>query len=375
MFKNFIWCCLTGLIVGALAAQPVYAQRFVGKSLRNVFRKPQISVRIKNEISRKVFLHSLEDKAVRQRVFCAHARRQGGYPFSGGTFQVTHKGKKEIFGFIAAHSLAEFPSGSIAAIDAEYALNRVFELEVFDKKGHSHIIPAEVVQLSSSRMLDIALVKFRPEDEKLFEPFTLRREPLAENEPLGFYGFSDGGEFFLRRTLVGQTPLSLRTDMPCPRDNRAGFCGGAVFDQQGRLAGVHTGSNRAANPKDDLGFATHAKFLNVLVDAYHHKGKATFPLELDGKKMIDLAPNEYVGMMNFFDKNKEKVGTLTVPYKFSYSALKRMIETRHPRYIQFHIGQISWSADDPVYVKESPLTRVVSYDLNEGRVLRKNLEE
>lgn len=379
---NIVRHFLVGGFILFVAALPMQAQRYAARGVRAALRGPQLTARVEKQVVQKqaqaaarealpsTHLFSKAVYPIGQGVFCARPQR-GNDPFSGGVFQVIRNGKKEIFGFVAAHSLAELPTDQAGMIDAQYSLHRSFSLDMLDINGKPHTVQGEVVQLSSPRLLDVALVKFRPEDEKLFTPFLLRKTPVKEGEELQFYGFSDGGDAFFTREVLAQTPLSLRTDMHWPRDSRPGFCGGAVLDGEQRLVGVHTGSNRSASWASDIGYATHAGFLNVLVEAYHNEGKATFPLELDGRKMIDLAPNEYVAEIDALDKEAEKIGSVVVPYKFSYSHLKEMIASRHPRYLRFFLGRIDWAVQNPEYVQERSYTREVVYDIKKHRVVSK----
>ena len=369
LFSGFLWGVL-----------PVCAQRSVTHGVRTALRGPQVATYLQKQIAmqrlqsvskaEKVIYHAT---AVNQGVFCAHAAL-GKDAFSGGVFQVTHQGKKEIFGFIAAHSLADVPSSLSERLENQYYLSRSFALEMQDKEGRRHTVMAEVVGLSSPKMLDIALVKFRPEDEKLFKPFLLRQEPLRDAEKLEFRGFSDKGAALFPRKLLAQTPISLRTDMIWPRMERVGFCGGVLLDGQEQLVGVHTGSTHGLFQGKDIGYATHAKFLRVLVDAYHRPGKATFPLELGGQKTIDLAPDEYVTAIDFFDRKGEKVGVYWLDFKFSYSEVEEIIKMRNPRYLRFTIGRLEWSAAEPEYVEETASKRKVVYDLKRKRVISKELE-
>lgn len=368
-----------GSLVGSAA--PLWAQRSVSRGARAMLRGPEVATHLHRQMAQQALQSGAQTgkgiyhvSQMNQGVFCAHARR-GNDAFSGGVFQVMRDGKKEVFGFIAAHSLADVPSGTTEQVENQYYLSRFFEMKVEDQWGNQHLVEAEVVALSSPKMLDIALVKFRPGDEKLFNPFPLRQEPLKEGEELIYEGFSERiGQVSFSRKLLEQTPISLRTDMRWPRLKRLGFCGGAVVDQQRQLVGIHTGSYCGSSLAADIGFATHAHFLNLLVNEFHHKGKVTFPLELGGKKIIDLAPEEHIISVGFFDKHGEEIGFYITGFKFSYSTVNDMIQEKSPRYLRFLIGKTGWSNLDSDYVEESVSRREVTYDFKRGRVVSKELE-
>ncbi len=380
--KQLHLVAIMGLILVGLTAGAgtLWAQHSVSHGARAMLRGPALATRLHRQIAQRAFQSGAQAgkgiyhvSQINQGVFCAHAQK-GNDAFSGGVFQVTRDGEKEVFGFIAAHSLADVPSGTGERRENQYYLNRFFEMKVEDQWGNQHLVEAEVVALSSPKMLDIALVKFRPGDEKLFNPFPLRQTPLKEGEELVYEGFSERiGQVSFSRKLLEQSPISLRTDMMWPRLKRVGFCGGALLDHQRQLVGIHTGSHCGSSLAADIGFATYAHFLNLLVDEFHHKGNVTFPLELGGKKTIDLAPDEHIITIDFFDKHGEKIGLYITGFKFSYSTVNDIIQEKSPRYLRFLIGKTGWSDQDPAYVEESVSRREVTYDLKRGRVVSKEV--
>ena len=85
------------------------------------------------------------------------------HAYSGFVF----KTEGEIFGVVASHAIS--PDYTESELGPFFTARFLIDGQMVD-------IPAEIVQVSAPSMLDVALVKFRPEDEKLFYPFTLAAE-------------------------------------------------------------------------------------------------------------------------------------------------------------------------------------------------------
>ena len=85
--------------------------------------------------------------------------------FTGTLIQVTHRGKKEIFGVVASHTLQSVPF-------LDGLLGREFQA-VYIHNNVAHTIPAKIVQFSPFTMRDLALVKFPAEYESMFDPIVL----------------------------------------------------------------------------------------------------------------------------------------------------------------------------------------------------------
>lgn len=303
---------------------------------------------------------------LRNSVFCGRAEK-GIEAFSGGVFQTVYNGQKEVYGFITTHSLAEKPDDELEEENAKYFLHRFFVLEMMDKHEVWHRIPAEVVQISFQNILDVSLVKFLPEHEALFTPLVLSNQIPRMGEILQSQGLSQYTEGYLpHRQVLEVSPLSLRTEMPWPRF-RMGFCGGAVVNLRRELVGVHIGSVAGPTPQEDIGFATHAQFLNVLVDAYHNNGKAAISIVLGGHKVMDLPVDEGIEWVNIYNERGQKIHGYLFDFKFSFSTVERLIKDYNPRYIQFSIGRLEWSKEKPGYVERVPHVRRITYDFQEGR--------
>ena len=306
---------------------------------------------------------------LRNSVFCARAAK-GTEAFSGGVFETVYNGKKEVYGFIATHALTEEPHDRFEKEDAKYSLSRFFVLEMMDKEGVWRRIPAEVIQLSSINTLDISLVKFLPEHEKLFTPLPLSSHVPGVGDMVQSQGFSQNIEGYIpHRRVIEISPISLRTEMPWPREPRRGFCGGVVVNNKYELVGVHTGSVAGPTPQEDVAYATHAYFLNQLVDAYHRGGKTSIPLVLNGKKIFDLSVDESIEWASFYNKRGRKIKDYPFSLKFSFTSVEKFIREYQPRYIQFSIGRLAWSTKKTEFLERIPHTRRLVYDWEKGALI------
>ena len=255
--------------------------------------------------------------------------------FSGTVFEVVYEGKKEIYGAIAAHT--------IAGSEGSHSLQKRFVADVYNGKEFVSI-PAEIVQLGAPGFLDMALVKFRPEDEKLFTPLVISEKIPTWADVFQTQGFAFQKPIYIEhRIFMGSTPFSIRTNMPWPREDRPGLCGGAVINSSNHLVGIHTGSFYAAyGEPDDIGYSTPARFLNNLVDAYHHGGISKIALEYEGKKMLELNVDEFITGVTLLDENQNAKTALQFFGKFSYQKFKDRMETFHPAYVQFSVNGVFW---------------------------------
>ncbi|MBO5911261.1 MAG: hypothetical protein J6Q05_03605, partial [Elusimicrobiaceae bacterium] len=106
----------------------------------------------------------------RLAVFRVLSQQQNGlHSLSGTLFKTQYAGEPEVFGVIPMHVLQnkDHISGSIS---------KQFTVSVQTAQG-VQMIPAEVVQLSSSKTGDLALIKFRAQDEALLSPLSLANMP------------------------------------------------------------------------------------------------------------------------------------------------------------------------------------------------------
>ncbi|MGN0025177.1 MAG: hypothetical protein ACI351_07090 [Candidatus Avelusimicrobium sp.] len=270
--------------------------------------------------------------------------------FSGTVFKTVYNGEEEIYGVVAAHA--------IAVSSWDKALNRHFTAGVFD--GEKMVkVPAEIVQLSSPSMLDIALVKFSPEAEKMFQPLRISEVPVKFGDVLSSQGFAGGTDVHLpNREITNVTPLSVRTTIPLAREERPGLCGSAVVNADHELVGIHTGSvYNCQGAQFDVGYATNASFLNILVEAYHNGGEATFPLILNGKNIIPLNVDEYISYVSFQNAEGKQIWQKGFDSKFSYSKVQEMLEEYSPRYITVTVRRAVWSPTNPEVLVENRTSR------------------
>lgn len=290
-------------------------------------------------------------------------------PFSGTVFKAVYNGEEEIFGVVAAHT--------IARTAGDKALKRQFTASIFDGENVVEV-PAEIVQLSSPSMLDVALVKFAPEAESLFHPLRISQVPVEFGDMLSSQGFAGATDVNIPgRYAVEVTPLSIRTKMPYARDDRPGLCGSAVVNADQELVGIHTGSKWGRDVTDDVGFATNASFLNTLVEAYHNGGKASFPLILNKQKVADLNVDEYISYVSFLDEAGVVRWQKGFESKFSFKDVQEMLEIFNPRYLVITTRRAVWDESAPDILFENhtaPWDRsktTYKYDWQERKLISK----
>lgn len=259
--------------------------------------------------------------------------------FSGTVFKTVYNGEEEIFGVVAAHAIARSAR--------DLALKRHFTAGIFDGENVVEV-PAEIVQLSSPSMLDVALVKFSPEAEGLFHPLRISQVPVEFGDMLSSQGFAGNTDVNIPgRYTVEVTSLSIRTKMPYARDDRPGLCGSALVNADQELVGIHTGSSREADERFDVGFATNASFLNTLVEAYHNGGQASFPLVLGKQKVADLNVDEYISYISFLDESGKTVWQQGYQSKVSFKQVQDMLEIYEPRYLMVTTRRAVWDESNP----------------------------
>lgn len=364
---------IVGLGIVCMVGQPVFAQKPLPFKLPSLLRTKSVqTIALSDQLKKKIVRGSAElwtgkglvdgVNPLRGGVFCARAEK-GMEAFSGGIFETVYNGQKEIYGFIVTHALTDSPAST------EYSLHRFFTLEVTDKQGVWHRIPAEVVQVSPVNTLDVSLVRFLPEHEPLLTPLVISNTMPQVGETVQSQGFCQHTEGYLpHRRVLENAPFSLRATLAWPHF-RNGFCGGAVVNTNHELVGVHTGSVPGPTEQEDIGYATHAYFLNILVDAYHNGGEAFIPLILNGHKIVDLAVDEGIEWVNYYDEWGRKIYGHLFNFKFSFVAVERMIREYTPRYMELSIGRLQWSKENPDILERVPHVRRVIYDLKEERII------
>ena len=282
--------------------------------------------------------------------------------FSGTAFQTEYNGKKEVYVAIAAH-----------AIRAEsYQLHRNFTADIYIGNGQYKSVPVQIVQESAPSMLDVAIGKVLEGEEEL-TPFSISHLDFTYGDKAVSYGFTGRKLVIIpNRMFTSQTPLCRRTTMPYPRNDRMGFCGSALVDENGDLLGIHTGSTYGRyGEQDDIGHATNARLLEVLVDAYHHNGESTFPLILGGQKVLDMPVQGYVSFIRLMDANGKLQWQRGFDSKFAYDDVNERISIFSPRYVELTTRRVHWDGDQLREIRNSTdkTRRTFRYDFVEGKIV------
>lgn len=351
MSKNYKSILSLLVIVGVLTALPANAQmpgkivKAVASAVEKAAARTQITSQA--DLAKSVF------RVLPTGGTSTHA-------LSGFVFKTTYQGKEEIFGAIAAHAMpTEFLGGKILP---QFTARVTVDNREID-------IPASIVQVSSPYMLDMALVKFNPADEKLLTPLTLTADLPEIGASLQSIGFADEKLTFLKHINKQNTLTSLRVSLDNARTERAGMCGGPILTREGKVVGLITGDKfTAGNPAADIGFATKASYLRTLVDAYHGDiARASFPLKLGEHKIFDLNVDEHVSAIRLFDEHQNSVFDRVMIYKFPYNAV--MAQLPQTRYIYLRIGRVFWNGR--ALLQTDPYEEYsVLYDWKEKKVIR-----
>lgn len=273
--------------------------------------------------------------------------------YSGTLFEVDG----QIFGAVAAHV---FDRGDQEVVQ----LNRIFMADIY-RDGHFVSVPAKAVLINP--MFDVALVKFNPKDEGLLDkPFVLARSELSLGQTLSSHGFVGQREIvdIANRVVVERTPLSFRTTMPLAQDRRHGLCGSAVVNEQGLLAGIHTGSTRKINAQEDVAYAVPADVLYKLAKSYEQQDDTKFELNFDGH-IVPVLSNEYLSKVMLFDEAGDELWGARSSSYFSYKLLRTRIAEYKPRYVEFTIGRAGWENSYSSYLNYEPAVRKVRYSLTD----------
>jgi len=243
---------------------------------------------------------------------------------------------EEIFGVIPSHSL--YYDHGFSHLSKNFYVNIV-------KEGKTQRVPVEVVQVSPSSMLDISLVKFAAEDEKFLVPLEISDAPFEMGEELYSYGFAAGKETFITRSVNAQSLLSVRTNQAI-EGCRSGFCGSPLLDAQGRVKAIHVGTVEKMGDIPDVSYGAHARFINLLIDAYHNKGLAHYNLILNDQRMAVINVDEYVSAYYLFDGNGKLIAQQNITGKFSESQLRTALE-QHPQanYLQLTTRKVAWKEE------------------------------
>ena len=291
----------------------------------------------------------------RPAVFRVLSSKHSDISFSGTLFKTTYQGKEEIFGVVPMHVLRTIDG-------VKGTLSYKFTAGVFTQTG-IQFLPAYIVQISSSKTGDVALVKFRTEDEKKLSPLPLDpAEPVFPQQAYG-QGFANNLLSHQSFELVGKTSNNvLLAQIPAAnRGERAGFCGSPVVNAQAQLTGIHVGSRyepqdpaqraffnafQLSNPsleQGDVGYVTPVSFLEKLVETYHHPSAKPFAVLLAGQEITRLGAQEYVSGIEILDKDERILWQKNTQFKVSYSAVETVLRLRpDAAYVRLYIGQTRW---------------------------------
>lgn len=317
--------------------------------------------------------------AARKAVFRALGPNVEATTLSGTLFKINYNGQDEIFGVIPMHVLRDIAM-------EQGMLSYKFTAGVFTDTTVK-FIPAWVVQLSSSKTGDLALVKFRKQDEALLSPLALSTQ--APQFPQQVYAQGFARNLLSRQAfqLIGTTSNGILTaQLPAAyHGDRAGFCGSPVVGEDQQLCGIHVGSeyienlpdedrffsafhlNRPALEKGDIGYVSPVSFLQQLVAAYHNPRLKPFSVTLAGHSVAQLAANEYVSRIELLNSNQQVIWTKEMGYKVSFSAAETVLRLRADEiaFIRLEIGRSHWQKyDKSWYVANTPAVRSVLYPLS-----------
>ena len=299
------------------------------------------------------------------------------HSLSGSLFKTTYQGQEEIYGAVPMHILRD------AAVEAGM-ISYKFTAAVQTPQG-IQAIPAWVVQLSSSTTGDLALVKFRKEDEPLLSALPLSTQ--ANTFPQQVYSVGYARSILTEQAfqLVGTTSGGILTaQIPAAyHGERAGYCGSPIVNEQSQLAGVHIGSeylseqnsvdelrnafrlHRPKVKKGDVGYVAPASFLQELVNAYHKPSSKPLAVRLGGYEITHLSINEYVSEIELLDKDLKQLWHKQIDYKVSYSAAEVALRFQpQVAYVRVHIGRSHWVKNEKGwYVENTPNMSSVLYPL------------
>lgn len=285
---------------------------------------------------------------------------------SGTIFKTRYNGQEEVYGLVPMHVLRgeDLVAGMISY---------KFTAGVQTPQGIK-MIPAWVVQLSSSKTADVALVKFRKEDEALLSPVELSLQEPQFPQQVFSQGFARGILAQQSFQLTGKTSAGILTaQIPAAyQGDRAGLCGSPVVDEHTRLTGIHVGSEYVANaPQEDallsafrlnrpsagegdIGFVAPASFIQGLVQAYHDPHAKPQEVRLFGREVTRLAVNEYISRIEVLDEQENVVWFKETDYKTSFSALETVLRLLPGAvYVRLYVGRSHWQKKDHQWYVEN----------------------
>ncbi len=327
----------------------------------------QFIIRLRYENARLAQQNELERQrqaqvfaASRPAVFRVASVQNGGlHSLSGTIFTTSQAGQPEIFGVVPTHVLQD-------ADHEQGTLSKEFSVLVETPQG-IQTLPAQVVQLSSTKTGDVALVKFRAEDEEFLSPLSLA--PTIKQFPTPVYSQGFARSILTQSSfpVVGTTSAGmLISQLPAShRGERAGFCGSPVITQQTTLAGIHVGSRYLSqDPQQtaffaafklkqlpiqdggDAGYITPASFLKQMVAAYHHPDLKPLIITFAGQEITRLAVDEYISAIELLDAHMNVVWSRNMDFKVTFTAAEAAFRL-YPQvaFVRFQVGKTHWAQD------------------------------
>ncbi len=280
---------------------------------------------------------------------------------SGTIFQTQYKGQTEIFGVVAAHT--------VAAKESSEMIGRQFLADVFDSETHQFVtIPAEIIQVSSADLLDGVLVRLYPEGKVKLHPLELNTQFPAYESTLKSHAFAQGENVAMNDRLALQhTPFRIYTTLSSHHPNLMGSCGGVVVDADNKIIGFQTGADSSPfGQSHDTGYVTPAWVMDLLVRAYHNEGQAKFPLAFDGHTLLELNVDEYITDIRFLNKSQNEIFAHNFANKFSYRKMQEWLDIFNPQLVEITVRRVELAGPDHSYLYSERA------DVANGRVYRYN---
>ncbi len=298
-----------------MASEPEIVSRTTLENLRPFIQNAQAYVSLLPRMSEQISPFLMDG------IFQARPSGMGKInPFSGTIF---YSSEGEIFGVVVAHAIATYPE--------HLDLRRHFTADIY-VNGEFISVPVEIVQITSPRFIDLALVKFPPEVEPFLSPFPLETQPLPFGQLVQTIGFVRRDLIDVTRQFLKEGPVAMHVSVPTLREGRPGLCGSPVLVPRAngikkKLVGIHIGSSSERyKDTEDIGYAAPASLLEVLVQAYHNNGVGTFDLKLNNHIVAKVGVNEYLTQMVLLNEKGEKVFEKDFSYKFPYHKVKEWLE-------------------------------------------------
>lgn len=223
---------------------------------------------------------------------------------TGFVFQLSYRGKTEIWGTAAQH-VVNLTGGQILA--------------TFYYNGKKYVFPGTVVQEGCAYRTDAALIRFEPTPEFLtvVRPLALDETPVQPNTALTSYGYSKiSKQFFAlkrRRVLCSGLVCAGTSTVPAAQP-RTGTCGSPLINKHGLVAGLHCGTPSvkaqvlnypAFRPvqgqsvwpiwrkQDRVAHFVHARALRMLVRTWHGEN-AGWSIRWRGTTITTLKVDEFI---------------------------------------------------------------------------------